>query len=82
MNEHLDAVRKAADSAALATDERNLAIRRAHEEGVSIRVIAEAAGLSPTRIHQIVRSQVKPVPLQVAAPAAANRRLRTGGERS
>ena len=35
--------------------ERNWAIATAHAEGVSIRKIAVAAGLGPTRVHAIVR---------------------------
>lgn len=35
--------------------ERTWAIASAHAEGVSIRKIATAAGLGPTRIHAIVR---------------------------
>ena len=30
------------------------AIRKTHQEGQSMRAIAKAAGVSPTRVHQIV----------------------------
>lgn len=53
----LNAVRRAADKAAQALVDRDDAIRRAHAQGATLRAIAEAAGLSFARIHQIVRGQ-------------------------
>lgn len=42
-----------AQSAVVLRDER---IVKAHEDGCTIREVAEAAGLSPTRIHQILHA--------------------------
>ncbi len=52
----LTEVRRAADKAALASQARDDAIRRASADGQTLRAIAAAAGLSFGRIHQIVKS--------------------------
>ena len=48
-------VRRAAWQREMAELERTWAIASAHAEGVSIRKIAAAARLGPTRVHAIVR---------------------------
>ena len=48
-------VRHAAWRREMAELERTWAVASAHAEGVSIRTIATAAGLGPTRVHAIVR---------------------------
>lgn len=55
MAANLNAVRRAAAKAASASQARDDAIRKAHAEGATLRAIAEAAGLSYARIHQIVK---------------------------
>lgn len=50
--EALAKVRRAAEKAALAAGERDATIREALKVS-SVRKVAEAAGLSPARIHQI-----------------------------
>lgn len=50
----LVAVRRAAVKAAQAAQQRDAAIRAAHEAGATIRVIAAEAGLSHQRVHQIL----------------------------
>ena len=40
-----------------AGQERAWALASAHAEGVSIRTLAKAAGLSPSRVHQAVTGQ-------------------------
>jgi hypothetical protein len=57
MNEILQQVRAATRAADAAVLERDKTIRRAHKKGETVRTIALAAGLSPARIHQIVRSE-------------------------
>lgn len=47
-------VARAAEKAAAAAKARDDEIRIAHEHGVTIRAIAEAAGLSASRVHQIL----------------------------
>jgi hypothetical protein len=54
MNRKLSAVRRAAANAASASNERNRAIREASASGIVISEIAIAAGLSRSRIHQIL----------------------------
>jgi hypothetical protein len=48
-------VRRAAWRREMAELERTWAIASAHADGVSLRKIAAAAGLGPTRVHAIVR---------------------------
>lgn len=48
-------VRRAARKAAHAHQERDEAIRAAVEAGHSLRAVADAAGLTNPRVHQIVR---------------------------
>lgn len=50
----LTAVTRAAAKAAQASQARDEAIRQAHADGATLRAIAQAAGLSFARIHQIV----------------------------
>ena len=50
----LTAVTRAATKAASASRHRDDTIRAAHAQGVTIRAIAEAAGLSSARVHQII----------------------------
>lgn len=52
----LESVRRATAKATAAADARDEAIRAAAAAGFSTRQIAEAAGLSHQRVHQIVRS--------------------------
>lgn len=52
-------VRRAAHKAALASQERDEAIRAAHQAGSTIRAIAAEAGLSFQRVHQICVSQTQ-----------------------
>jgi AcrR family transcriptional regulator len=51
----LDRVRRAAWRREMAELERTWAIAGAHAEGVSLRKIAAAAGLGPTRVHAVVQ---------------------------
>lgn len=53
----LTEVRRAARKAALASQERDEAIRAAHEAGETIRAIAVEAGLSSARVHQILHGR-------------------------
>jgi DNA-directed RNA polymerase specialized sigma24 family protein len=53
----LTAVTRAAAKAASASQNRDDAIRAAHANGYSIRAIAAAAGLSSTRVHQIIHGR-------------------------
>lgn len=53
----LTAVTRAARKAALAAQARDDAIRAASAAGETIRAIAAAAGLSPTRVHQILHGR-------------------------
>ena len=57
MPAELKSVRRAADKAVSAMQARDDAIRRAHAQGATLRAIAEAAGLSFSRIHQIVNGR-------------------------
>lgn len=50
----LRAVARAADLAVRASADRDRAIRNAYQSGETLRAIAEAAGLSHQRVHQIV----------------------------
>ncbi len=50
----LTPVTRAAAKAAQASAARDIAIRQAVAEGQTLRAVAEAAGLSFARIHQIV----------------------------
>jgi 2-keto-3-deoxy-L-rhamnonate aldolase RhmA len=54
MARELQAVTRAADKAASALKARDEAIRKAVADGHTLRAVAEAAGLSFARIHQIV----------------------------
>ncbi len=49
-------VQQAADKASRARDEFHQSIREARSEGESIRAIARAAGLSPSRVFQIIQT--------------------------
>ncbi len=53
----LTGVKRAAHKAVLASRGRDDAIRLAHENGATIRAIAEAASLSPARVHQILHGR-------------------------
>lgn len=53
----LSRVTAATERATRAAAERDEAIRLAHESGEGIRAIARAAGLSPTRVHQLVHAK-------------------------
>jgi hypothetical protein len=53
----LTQVRRAANKAALASQERDAVIREAHEAGETIRAIATAASLSSARVHQILHGR-------------------------
>lgn len=57
MPANLNAVRRAASRAAQALEARDEAIRKAHTDGATLRAIAEAVGLSFSRVHQIVRGK-------------------------
>jgi hypothetical protein len=46
-------VRRAAVQSTLASERRDASIRDALNDGCTIRETAEAAGLSPARVHQI-----------------------------
>jgi len=59
VSQGLAAVTKAADKAASAFKARDTAICYAYVEGATIRAIAKAAGLSPARVHQIVRGETR-----------------------
>jgi hypothetical protein len=50
-------VRRAAHKAALASQERDEAIRDAHAAGHPVRAIAGEAGLSHQRVHQIIHGR-------------------------
>jgi hypothetical protein len=54
MEHTLTVVRRAAAKAASASQARDDAIRAAKASGETIRAIAEAAILSPARVHQIL----------------------------
>lgn len=54
--ERLENVRAASELLQNYTGHRDLLIQAAHEDGLTLRAIAEAAGLSHQRVHQIVRS--------------------------
>ncbi len=54
MTAALIAVTRAADKAASSSKARDDAIRNAVANGATLRAVAEAAGLSFARIHQIV----------------------------
>ncbi len=54
---HLTRAARAADQAARALRARDDAIREAHDAGETLRVIAEAVGLSHQRVHQIAASE-------------------------
>ena len=51
----LAAVRRTAARALTASEQRDAAIAAASAEGVPMRTIAEAAGLSHQRVHQIIQ---------------------------
>ncbi len=51
--QHLRRVRNGSAQARGATETRDNRIRAALDYGLSIRAVAEAAGLSPARVHQI-----------------------------
>jgi hypothetical protein len=51
----LTAVTRAARKAVFASQARDDAIRKAHADGATLRAIAAAAGLSHSRIDQIVK---------------------------
>lgn len=53
---------------------RNVAIRRLHAQGISIRKLAQGFGLSPTRIWEVCRGQGPPY--GGSQRAAARRRCR------
>lgn len=57
MKTELRKVGKSALSVAQAQAARNEAIREAHAAGISIRVIADEAGLSSARVHQILHGR-------------------------
>ena len=46
----------------MAREERDEAIRQAHIEGKTMRAIAEAARLTPGRVHQIIHALTAPEP--------------------
>ena len=50
-------VTQAAQKAVSSSQARDNLIRQAHTEGSSIRAIAHAAGLSPSRVHQILHGR-------------------------
>lgn len=52
----LTAVSRAATKAALAAQQRDDAIRQAVKDGATLRAVAQAAGVSYARIHQIVKA--------------------------
>lgn len=56
---HLRAVKRAADQMDRAREKLRAAIVAAHESGESIRDIAPHAGLSPSRVHELLREQPK-----------------------
>jgi len=57
MTSPLVRVRRAARKAALASQERDQAIRDAHAAGATVRAIAAEAELSFQRIHQILHGR-------------------------
>ena len=72
----IERLRTAAVHLADAQVERTWAIVSAHQQGLSIRQIAAATGLSSTRVHQLLTSadvQEIPVWRQIAAPLDALR---------
>jgi hypothetical protein len=56
----LSDVRRATAQRAKAEQAWREAIRKAHREGQTMRVIAAAAGISATRVHQIITEKEKP----------------------
>lgn len=63
-----DQLRQADQEADRLRDELRQAILEAHREGKSLREIARAAGISSTRVHQIVHESVERVPGGVLRP--------------
>ena len=57
MADSLARVRRATKRRTDSEDEWRASIRAAVSEGKSLRVVAEAAGVSNPRVHQIVREQ-------------------------
>lgn len=57
MTPSLTAVTRAAAKAAQAFQARDDAIRKAHEQGATLAAIADAAGMSRQRVHQIVHAR-------------------------
>lgn len=57
MTATLRRAQRAAQKAALASEQRDEAIRSAHQAGATIRAIAEATGLSSARVHQILHGR-------------------------
>lgn len=55
--ERLENIRHAAEQLKNYAGHRDLLIEAAHESGVSMRQIAEAAGLSHQRVHQILHGR-------------------------
>ena len=53
----MDGVAQAAADAKTAADSRDIAIRAAHAHGMTIRAIASATALSPSRVHQIIHGR-------------------------
>jgi regulator of protease activity HflC (stomatin/prohibitin superfamily) len=53
MTDPLASVRRATAQRAKAEQAWREAIRKAHQEGQTMRAIAKAAHISPTRVHQI-----------------------------
>jgi len=53
-DDSLQRVARCADKASAATAERNEAIRAAHDQGRSLRAIAEAASLSVEGVRRII----------------------------
>jgi hypothetical protein len=53
----LASVTTAASKATQASQRRDELIRQAHAEGSTIRAIALAAGISPSRVHQIIHGR-------------------------
>lgn len=56
---NLAPLRRAAAKATESSVARDDAIRKYHADGVSLRIIAEAVGLSFQRVHQIVHEEEK-----------------------
>lgn len=57
MTKPLAAVRRAAAKATAASHARDEAIRAAHAQGETVRAIAEVAGISFQRVHQILHGR-------------------------